>query len=158
MYKRDKAIKDIEDIKDIEAVIIKAKVCHMGMIDGDKPYVLAFNFGYKDKTIYLHTRNVGKKLEVLKKNKNVCIEFDVDHDLFFRDENVACSWRMRYRSVLANGKAVFVDDFDEKVEGLKIFMEKYSDKEFQFSKPSVNNVNIIKIEVEEFTGRQFEYL
>lgn len=156
-YKRDKTIKDITDGQELEDIIKRSKVCHIGMVDGEKPYVLAFNFGYRNKTIYFHTARVGKKLDILKKNSNVCVEFDVDHELFSRHEHVACSWRMKYRSVIAYGKAVIIEDYDEKVEGLKIFMKNYSDKEFEFSPPSVNNINIIKIEVENMTGRKFEY-
>lgn len=157
MYKRDRSIKDILDFADQEKIIKRAKICHVGMIDGDKPYVLAFNFGYENKIIYLHTSNYGGKLEILKKNNNVCVEFDVDHDLFYRDKQVACSWRWKYRSVIAHGKAEIIDDYDDKINGLKIFMKNYSDIDFKFSKPSVDNIKIIKIRIEKLTGRQFEY-
>ena len=157
MYKRDKAIKDITDNKEIVEIIAKAKICHVGMVDGDKPYVLGFNFGYEDNVIYLHTSREGNKLRILQKNDNVCVGFDVDHDYFFRHENVACSWRMRYKSAIAYGKAEIIDDYEEKVKGLKIIMKNYSEKDFEFSKPSVNNVNIIKINIKKLTGRQFEY-
>ncbi|MBC8489233.1 MAG: pyridoxamine 5'-phosphate oxidase family protein [Bacteroidetes bacterium] len=158
MYKRDRAIKDITKPKELEEIIKKSKICHIGMVDGNIPYVLAFNFGYKDGTIYLHSALAGRKLDILKKNNNVCVEFDADHELFFRDEHIACSWRWRYKSVLAFGKAEIVENFDEKVEGLKIFMSNYSDRKFEFSKPSVNNINIIRIKIDRMTGRKFEYI
>ncbi len=157
MQKRDRTIKDILDFSDQEKIIKRAKICHVGMIDGDKPYVLAFNFGYENKTIYLHTSKYGGKLEILEKNNNVCIEFDVDHELFYRDKEVACSWTWKYRSVIAHGKAEIIDDYEEKIKGLKIFMKNYSDMNFKFSKPSVDNVIIIKIKIEKITGRQFKY-
>ena len=94
---------------------------------------------------------------VLNKNNQVCIEFDADHDLFARHEEVACSWRMRYRSVIVWGKAEFISDYNKKVDGLKIFMKNYSDLNFEFSTPSVNNIHIIKIPIDKMTGRKFEY-
>jgi len=157
MQKRDRTIKDILDFSDQEKIIKRAKICHVGMIDGDKPYVLAFNFGYENKTIYLHTSNYGGKLGILERNNNVCIEFDVDHELFYRDKEVACSWTWKYRSVIAHGKAEIIDDYEEKIKGLKIFMKNYSDINFKFSKPSVDNVIVIKIKIEKITGRQFKY-
>ena len=157
MQKRDRTIKDILDFSDQERIIKRAKICHVGMIDGDKPYVLAFNFGYENKTIYLHTSNYGGKLGILERNNNVCIEFDVDHELFYRDKEVACSWTWKYRSVIAHGKAEIIDDYEEKIKGLKIFMKNYSDINFKFSKPSVDNVIVIKIKIEKITGRQFKY-
>jgi uncharacterized protein len=158
MYIRDKAIKDISGKQEMLEIINKCKVCHVGFVDGSTPYVLAFNFGYKDDAIILHCAKEGYKLDVIKKNNQVCIEFDTDHDLFARHEEVACSWRMRYKSVIIWGKAEIVDDYNEKVNGLKIFMKNYSDMEFDFSIPSVNNINIIKINIEKMTGRKFEYL
>jgi len=59
--------------------------------------------------------------------------------------------------VIAHGKAEIIDDYDEKISGLKIFMKNYSDIDFKFSKPSVDNIKIIKIEIEKLSGRQFEY-
>lgn len=157
MAATDKAIKDIHDPAALEDIIRRSKVCHVGMIDGNRPYVLAFNFGYHNKTIFLHCAQEGKKIEILKKNNQVCIEFDTDHELFARHEKVACSWRYRYRSVICYGKAEFVEGFQEKTESLKIFMSQYSDRDFSFSKPAVNNIRIIKIKIEQWSGRSFEY-
>ncbi len=157
-YIRDKAIRNITDKKKQEDIIKSCKVCHVGFVDGDKPYVLAFCFGYEDDTIYLHSANQGRKMKILKTNNNVCIEFNSDQNLFFRHEKVACSWRLRYRSVIAYGKAEIIKSYDEKIKGLKIFMKTYSDKEFEFSKPSVDNVEVIKIRIKKMSGRSFEYI
>lgn len=158
MYQRDKAIKDITRKDELFDIIKRCKVCHVGFIDGDKPYVLGFNFGFTEKAIYLHCAKQGYKLDLLAKNNNVCVFFDTDHEFFARHEEVACSYRMRYRSVMVRGKAHIIENYDEKVEALKIFMRQYSDKDFQFSKPSVDNVNMIRIDIEEITGRKFEYI
>lgn len=157
-HRRDNAIKDITLESELHEIIKKAKYCHVGMIDNDKPYVLGFNYGYKDNVFYLHCSKVGHKLDVLSKNNNVCISIDTDHDFFARHENMACSWRMRYKSVLAWGKAEITDDYDEKLAALKIIMAQYSDKSFEFSPPSINNIVIIKICIDKITGRKFEML
>ncbi len=158
MVKRDKAIKDITELDKLEEIIKKCKICRVGMVDGDDPYVLAMNFSYEDQTVWLHCAKEGKKVDILKRNNKVCLEFDADHKLFSRHEHVACSWRMAYRSVLIHGHAILIDDYDEKINGLKVFMKNYTDKDFEFSKPSVDNILIIKIPVESITGRSFEYL
>ncbi|HNV95506.1 MAG TPA: pyridoxamine 5'-phosphate oxidase family protein [Bacteroidales bacterium] len=158
MYIRDKAIKEITRHDELLEVIRKSKVCHVGFVDGDKPYVLAFNFGFDENKIYLHCAKEGHKLNILAKNNNVCVYFDTDHEFFARHEEVACSYRMRYKSVQIMGKAILLNDYEEKVNALKIFMRQYSDRTFEFSKPSVDNVNIICIEIEKMTGRKFEYL
>lgn len=158
MYQRDKAIKDIVRKEEMLEVIKQCKYCHVGFVDGDMPYVLGFNFGYEDDIIYLHCAKEGKKLDIIRKNNNVCVMFDTGHEFFHRHEHVACSYRMRYKSVMATGKAYLVDDYDEKIKGLQVLMKQYSDRTFEYSKPSVDNVVIIKIEIEKMTGRKFEYL
>jgi uncharacterized protein len=159
MYKRDKAIRDINDMKEIEDIILRSTVCHVGMIDGNAPYVLAFNFGYEDRTIWLHCAPYGRKIEILKKNPRVYMTFNVDNELFSRHEKMACSWRMRYRSVHASGSAIIIENNEEeKLKGLRIFMKHYSPMDFEFSAPSVNAITIIKIPVDHLNGRKFEYL
>ncbi|PKP22964.1 MAG: hypothetical protein CVU05_01735 [Bacteroidetes bacterium HGW-Bacteroidetes-21] len=157
-YKRDNAIKDITQESELLEILKKAKYCHMGMIDGDTPYVLGFNFGFKDNTLYLHCAKQGHKLDVLRKNNRVCVSFDVDQEFFSRHETVACSWRMRYRSVLLWGQAEITDNYDEKLKALKIIMSQYSTQAFEFNAPSVNNVVIIKIKADKMTGRKFEMI
>jgi uncharacterized protein len=157
MYIRDKAIKEISEPKELIEIILKCKICHIGFCDEGKPYVLAFNFGFENDIVYIHCAKEGYKLDILKRNPQVCIEFDTDHELFARNIEVACSWRMRYRSVVAWGKAEIVQSFEEKVRALNIFMKNYSELEYCYSLPAVNNIHIIAIKLETITGRKFEY-
>jgi len=154
----NKAIKNFDNDLFIEEIIKECKFCHVSMIDKNTPYIVGMNFGYKEKTIYLHSAKTGKKIDILKKNNNVSIFFTAGTELFSRNKEVACSWRMRYKSVIANGKAEILEDYETKLDCLKIFMDNYADNEIKFSKPAVDNILIIKIQVENWTGRTFEYL
>ena len=80
--------REIKDFAEIEEIINIAQVCHLGMVNGGQPYVLPMNFGYENKTIYLHGAPEGKKNDVIDKNNHVCITFDIDHVFKFRDEHV----------------------------------------------------------------------
>jgi nitroimidazol reductase NimA-like FMN-containing flavoprotein (pyridoxamine 5'-phosphate oxidase superfamily) len=59
--------REITDKKEIEAIIRKALVCRLAMVDGDKPYVVPLCFGYADHTLFFHSAGEGKKLEIIKK-------------------------------------------------------------------------------------------
>jgi nitroimidazol reductase NimA-like FMN-containing flavoprotein (pyridoxamine 5'-phosphate oxidase superfamily) len=143
---------------ELEEIIKKCVFCSLSMVDPDnKPYVLHMNFGYRDDYIYFHCAQKGKKIEVLKKNPNVCMAFSTDHDLRHVNEEVACSWAMRYRSVLAYGKVEFVEEYDEKVESLEIIMSQYSDDKYTFNRPAVLDVNVFKVKVEDIHGRAYGY-
>ena len=141
----------------MEAIINEAEVCYAGMVDGDKPYVLPFNFAYNDNTIYLHCDVKGLKLNLLQKNPQMCINFNTGNELFYRHKQVGCSWGMKYKSVNASGKVEFIDDYDTKYSIMKLFMQKYAGEDYEFSEPSIKNVVIMKIKVDEFTGKKYGY-
>ncbi len=146
------------DPKIIQKIIDACEACYVGMIDQEnKPYVLPFNFGFEEGIIYLHSAMTGKKIDILKNNPNVCISFSTDHQLFHRHEPVACSYGMKYRSVLAYGAISFIDDYDEKVRILNIIMRKYTGREFEYNPPAVNNVCIYKLAPSRIEGKESGY-
>lgn len=146
----------IQDFQEIEKVILSCRTCFLGLSDSDnQPYIIPMNFGYRDNTIYLHSGQFGRKWEIMHANPKACITFCSGDELAFQNEQVACSWRMKSSSVIAEGKIEFVDDFDEKKEVLKIFMEHYSDLEFQFKDPAVRNVGIYKMKIEKIQAKRF---
>jgi len=146
----------IEDIQEIEKIILSCNTCFLGLSDSTgQPYVIPMNFGYKDGTIYLHSGQFGRKWEIMHANPKACITFCLGDELAHQDEQVACSWRMKSSSVIAEGMIEFVEDFEEKKDVLKIFMEHYSDLEFQFKDPAVRNVGIYKMKIEKIQAKKF---
>ncbi|MCL2650629.1 MAG: pyridoxamine 5'-phosphate oxidase family protein [Candidatus Azobacteroides sp.] len=142
--------------EEMEAIIAKCDVCYIGLADTDgTPYVLPMNFGYKDGIIYLHSGPEGLKIDILKRNNRICVTFSADHALSYQHAEVACSYTMKSKSVIAWGTVIFEDDFDKKVEALNIIMKHYSDKEFKYSAPAVNNVKIWKVEIDKITSKIF---
>ena len=128
------------------------------MVDGDVPYVIPMNFAYNNKVLYMHSAPVGKKLDVLHKNNKVCVSFSTDHQLAWQHEDVACSYGMKSRSVVAYGKVEFIEDYDQKVEILQKVMSKYTERDnYTYSKPSINNVCIFVVNIEEMSGKLIGY-
>lgn len=145
--------------KDIDEIISKCDVCYAGMVDeSGRPYVVPFNFGYEDGVIYLHSSHKGLKIDILKKNPEVCIVFSADHMLKFQSEQVACSYSMHYRSVQAFGAIEFVGDREEKIRILNIIMANYSERSFTYNEPSIREVCTFKVNVHRFSGKIFGYV
>ena len=148
----------ITDQNEIDEIKNKCEVCYVSMIDSNnRPYVLPFNFGYNNGVVYLHSSKKGLKIDILKSNPSVCIAFSTDHQLRFQSEQMACSYSMKYRSVLAFGKVEFIDDIDQKVEFLNVVMSHYTDKDFTYSTPSLREVCTYKVNVEKFTAKVYGY-
>jgi len=112
--------KEIVDKKTIVSIIEKATICRVAMCWQDEPYVVPMNFGYRDDYIYLHSAGEGRKLDILRNNDKVCIEFEVDVELVQSRE--ACKTSMKYKSVLILGTAVILKDIAEKKSALDIIM------------------------------------
>ena len=143
---------------ELESIIRKCQICNMAMVDEDgNPYVLPMNFGYEEDYIYFHSAQTGHKVDILKNNPNVCVSFSADEELKWVNEDVACSWGMRYRSVLAYGKIEFIDDFDAKEKALMIIMKTYSDIDFSFNAPAVKDVLVFRVKVNKLHGRALGY-
>jgi len=143
--------KQIDDVTAIESIIQRAKVCRLAMCDGGRPYIVPLCFGYKDNALYFHSAGEGKKLEVLKRNANVCFEFDIDTQLIKAEK--PCDWGLRYKSIVGFGKAELIDGIELKREGLDIIMHQYSQGTFEYPQEAIANITIIKVEIESMTGK-----
>ena len=62
--------REITDEKKIAEILDTAKILHLGMVDGDRPYVLPLHYGYEFRdgalVFYMHGAKEGRKLEILR--------------------------------------------------------------------------------------------
>ncbi|KQC12319.1 MAG: pyridoxamine 5'-phosphate oxidase [Desulfuromonas sp. SDB] len=143
--------KQVEDFNAIEEIINSAQVCRVAMVKDNQPYVVPLCFGYENKVVYFHCADQGKKIDVLKSNPKVCVEFDIDTQLVMSER--ACSFEMNYRSVIGFGKALLLKDLHEKKIALDIMLKKYTGKSFNIPEDGLKKVTVIKIILEEITGK-----
>lgn len=144
--------KEITDPVLLQSVIDEAIVCRLALCDGATPYIVPMNFGYKDGRLYFHCAREGRKLDILRKNPQVCFEMDVHTDIMKAEE--ACNWSIGFKSIIGYGDAVLVEDFRTKKEALDIIMEKYSGaKGFEYPDKAVYNVGIIQVDIKSMTGK-----
>ncbi len=149
MRRKDREIIDKNTIEDI---INKAMVCRIAFSLDNIPYVVPMNFYYENNFIYLHSLKIGKKIDILRKNDNVCFEIDIDTKI--KQSNSPCNWTMKYYSVVGQGIASFMDEKKDKIKVLNKIMEKYSGKKsWIFQEKMLDSVIIIKIDIIKFTGK-----
>ena len=152
MTRRERQVTDMDEIIKI---LDKAKVLHLGLVDGDEPYVVPMNYGYEmdgDKlTIWLHGAPRGRKIDLMKTNPKVFFEMDCDITPFEGD--VACRYGITYSSIMGKGTATIIDDIDEKREALTFLMKTQTDKDFVFDEKIVSIVSVIKLDISEYTAK-----
>ena len=128
----------------------------MGLVDGDEPYVVPMNYGYtmeEDGTLslYLHGATQGRKLDLMRKNPKVFVEMECDVTPFEGD--VACKYGTSYKSLMGRGQAVILEDPQEKMRALSLFMKTQTGKDFEFNERLVSIVSLIRIDVTEYTAK-----
>ena len=143
---------EVKNRSDIEAIIRNGVVCRLALSENDRPYIVPLNFGYKDNTLYFHGAKEGKKIDMIRKNPNVCFEIDANVSIVEADD--ACFWGVQYQSVIGFGRAVIVENEKEKESALGIIMKHYSNRDFQFDEKMVRATAVIKVPIESMTGKQ----
>jgi nitroimidazol reductase NimA-like FMN-containing flavoprotein (pyridoxamine 5'-phosphate oxidase superfamily) len=148
--------KDLEmtDRAEIDAIIGEATVCRLGMCDGDQPYVVPMSFGYRDNRLYFHSAVDGRKLAVLARNSKVCFEMDVGAEVTRGDD--ACSFGMKYRSVIGFGTAQVIENPSEKVAALDVIVAHYSGRPEEYPEALLNVMKVIRVDIESMTGKRSE--
>ena len=148
MRRKDKEITDTEAIV---SIIRRSTVCRLGMSDDGQPYVIPMSFGYQDGAVYFHCAPEGRKIEILRKNPRVCIEFDVD--CLLKTGDSACKWGFHFNSAIAFGVAAIIEDSTEKQAVLDIIMRQYSGDVFMYSESALDKIVVIRVNVTELTGK-----
>lgn len=152
LTRREKLITDIDTVIDI---LEKSKVLHLGLVDGDEPYVVPMNYGYTmdegKLTLWLHGATQGRKYDVIRKNPKVFFEMECDLQPFEGD--VACKYGISYSSLMGRGTAVVIEDSQEKQDALTFLMKTQTGMNFEFNEKLASVVGIIRIDVTDYTAK-----
>ncbi len=145
----------VTDMDVIVKILNNSKVVHVGMIDGDEPYVVPMNYGYTldggKLTLWLHCAKRGRKLDVLRANPKVFFEMECDLQPF--DGDIACRYGLSYSSIMGRGTAEIVEDIETKKAALTYLMKTQTGKDFEFEDKMASIVSIIKIDAAEYTAK-----
>ena len=147
---------EITNISEIKKILDRAMIVHIGMIDGDEPYVVPMNYGYTMEngkiTLYLHGATKGRKLDVLRENPKVFFSMECDITAF--EGNYACQYGTAYTSLMGKGNAEIIDDMEEKKKALSILMKTQTGKDFNFEDRMAAVVSVIKIPAVDYTAKR----
>lgn len=143
----------INDISQIEAILEKAPVMRLGLAGADGwPYIVPLTFAYEPGCIYWHSGPKGKKMELLAENSQVC--FEVEQDVQVVQGPEPCKWGWSYSSVIGQGRAVIVEDQEEKIQALNAMMKKHAGREFEFPSETMRRTVVVRIDIQSMTGRR----
>jgi nitroimidazol reductase NimA-like FMN-containing flavoprotein (pyridoxamine 5'-phosphate oxidase superfamily) len=145
----------IESRDEIDQIIRSCKTCFVSLCENNIPYVVPMNFALDNNDVILHMAQSGRKWDMLGKNPNVCINWISGEKIAWQDVEVGCSYRVKSKSVIVEGTAEFVEDYQEKADCMQKLMAHYSPMTFKFSAPSINNVGVVKIRILAISAKKF---
>ena len=152
MTKRERQVTDREEILKI---LDKCKILHLGLVDGDEPYVVPMNYGYvmegEQLTLYMHGATKGYKLDLMRKNPKVFFEMECDIVPF--EGAYACQYGTTYASVMGLGMAEILEDVEAKKDAMTKLMKTQTGKDFEFTDGMISTVSVMKIHVSEYTAK-----
>jgi nitroimidazol reductase NimA-like FMN-containing flavoprotein (pyridoxamine 5'-phosphate oxidase superfamily) len=147
-----RANKEITDRSEIDRILATAPVLHLGIIDGDRPYVVPMHFGYADSALFLHGACKGRKISALKANPQVC--FDVTDRYEVQPGSKACEFSTRFVSVIGHGRARFLDDPAQRRAALDVLMNKFAPGPYEYRPGAEAATAVIRIDIDEITGKR----
>jgi len=144
--------KQITNQQELIHILKNNNICRIALSEDNCPYIVPMNYGYSDSKLYLHSAKEGKKIDILKKNNHVC--FEITDSIKIHKSDIACNYGTRYRSIIGMGNIFMVNEFDKKVDALKIIMKQHTGRsEWDFDAARVNRIHILEIHIEDLTGK-----
>jgi nitroimidazol reductase NimA-like FMN-containing flavoprotein (pyridoxamine 5'-phosphate oxidase superfamily) len=97
-------------------------ICHVGFVVDGQPFVIPTGYGRVGDNLYIHGSAASRMLRRIDQGVAVCVTITLLDGLVLARSIFNHS--MNYRSVVALGNAVLVDDASEKLATLRAFTEK----------------------------------
>jgi uncharacterized protein len=147
--------REIKERAEIDAVLARAPVVRVAMIDDGEPYVVPLNFGYDGTRLVCHSAPTGRKIEAMRRNPRVCFEAAVDEKVV--TGSIGCKSSARYRCVIGYGNVRFIEDREEKTRALDTLMGKFAPGPFSYAEGELARTTVFAIEIESVSGKKAGY-
>jgi nitroimidazol reductase NimA-like FMN-containing flavoprotein (pyridoxamine 5'-phosphate oxidase superfamily) len=136
-------------------ILDEAFLCHVGFVADGQPFVIPTSFGRKDDRLYIHGSAASRMLRQMKEGVPVCVTVTLLDGLVLA--RAAFNHSMNYRSVVVLGKAMIVDDPQEKLEALRLISEHIIPGRWADSrKPNERELkatSVLRLPIEEFSAK-----
>lgn len=109
------------DRETINAILDEAFICHVGFVVDGQPYVIPTGYARIGDDLYIHGSSASRMLHSLADGVDICVTVTLIDGLVLARS--AFHHSMNYRSVVILGKAIAVEDPDEKNRAMEAFTE-----------------------------------
>ncbi len=145
--------KEITRREEIDAVIARCQVCYLAFCRDTTPYVIPVCFGYDGRCLYVHTAGVGRKIDFIRHNPQVCFSMACDVRLVAASDN-PCNWGFAYASVVGNGRMEELATSEDKALGLSHIVRQYAPDAPQPIPVPQAGLRVWRIQISDLTGKR----
>lgn len=144
--------REITDPQQIDALLRGERVMYIALSQQNVPFMVPVFYVWNGTALYFHSARSGTKIRILKENSAVC--FAVSQYEGVIEDDIACDFEARHRTVIGLGNACFVDDDAEKLAMLHQLMGRFTDKKFTFPEANLKATQVIRIDITSMKGKQ----
>jgi uncharacterized protein len=149
------AHRGVYDRETVYTILDEGFLCHVGFVIDGQPFVIPTSYGRKDASLYIHGSAASRMLRQLKDSMPVCVTVTLLDGLVLARS--VFNHSMNYRSVLILGKAVLVDDPEEKLAALHTLAEHILpgrwDDARQPNERELKQTSVLRVPIEEFSAK-----
>ena len=147
--------RQVTDFNKIVSIIDECPIIHIGLADGDYPYVVTVNFAYKVEGeqvyFYIHGAKAGRKYELMTRNKKCGFFMEMNDGIKVMPEKKDCT--TIYRSVAGTADIAFLEG-DDAFEAAEIVMKRYPETaNAPYNLASVPHTCFARLKVLELNGK-----
>jgi nitroimidazol reductase NimA-like FMN-containing flavoprotein (pyridoxamine 5'-phosphate oxidase superfamily) len=130
-------------------------LCHVGFVVDGQPFVIPTSYGRHGDSLYIHGSAASRMLRNMKDGVPVCVTVTLLDGLVLARS--VFNHSMNYRSVVVLGKAMLVEDPQEKLEALRLLSEhiipgRWADAR-QPNERELKQTSVLKLPIEEFSAK-----
>lgn len=146
----------VYDRESVYRILDEGFLCHIGFVADGQPFVIPTSYGRKDANLYIHGSAASRMLrQMQKEGAPVCITVTLLDGLVLARS--VFNHSMNYRSVVILGKAVLVDDPEEKLAALRVLSEHILpgrwDDARQPNERELKQTSVLRVPIEEFSAK-----
>ncbi|HHY74754.1 MAG TPA: pyridoxamine 5'-phosphate oxidase family protein [Bacillus bacterium] len=118
-----RTLKEIKDENRMNDLLSTAMVGYLGLHDEEGTYVVPLNYVWKDRKVYFHGSEQGRKADAIETSNRVCFTVSEDKGIIAKPEpaNIGTA----YTSVMVFGKLKLVDCLEERTAALQAMLNKF---------------------------------
>jgi len=149
------ADRGVYDREAVYQILDEGLICHIGFVVDGQPFVIPTSYGRKGASLYVHGSAASRMLRRLKEGVPVCITVTLLDGLVLARS--AFNHSMNYRSVVILGKAIPVDDPEEKRAAMRVLAEHILpgrwDDARQPNERELKATSVLRVPIEEFSAK-----